>query len=245
MRFLTALFLLYAASCSAEPTVVLQSGLGDGKVAWKKVLPALEKQGPVYAYDRAGYKGAASADGTRDPCTIARELHEQLRKEGVQPPYVLVGHSLGGLYQYVYARMYPDDVAGMVLLDPTHPHHWETMQKEAPGPAALVRTMTAVAPNSVTRHEFRDQAVCLDKLDMSQPVAAPVRLLASGKGSAGETPAFKAMLNRLRMDWLRLSGASQVEVIERSGHYLQKDAPDLVVKAIGEVRKQAAAAPAR
>jgi pimeloyl-ACP methyl ester carboxylesterase len=218
---------------------VLQSGLGDGKVAWKKVLPALEKLGPVYAYDRAGYGGAARLEGTRDPCTIARELHDQLRKDGVPPPYLLVGHSLGGLYQYVYARLYPEEVAGLVLLDPTHPKHWESMQQEAPGPAALVRTMTAVAPNSATRHEFRDQSVCLDTVDMTRPLTVPVRLLASGKGTPGETQAFKTMLNRLRMDWLRLTGASQVEVIARSGHYLQKDAPAEVVKAIDEVRGQA------
>jgi pimeloyl-ACP methyl ester carboxylesterase len=241
MRLLPCLLLL-ASTANAAPTVVLQAGLGDGKVAWKKVMPALEKQGPVYAYDRAGYGGAAATEGTRDPCTIARELHDRLRKEGIQPPYLLVGHSLGGLYQYVYARLYPEDVAGLVLLDPTHPFHWQSMQQEAPGPAALVRTMTAVAPNSATRHEFRDQAVCLDKVDMSQPITAPVRLLASGKGSPGETPAFKTMLNRLRMDWLRLTGASQVEVIERSGHYLQKDAPAEVVKAIEDVRNQAESA---
>src|SRR5574343_1205197 len=131
---LSALFaaLLLCTSAAAAPTVVLQAGLGDGQSAWRPVLPALQQLGPVFAYDRPGYGSAASVDGARDPCTIARELHALLQQQQVAPPYLLVGHSIGGLYQYVYARLYPQEVAGMVLLDPTHTEHWASMQQQVP-----------------------------------------------------------------------------------------------------------------
>jgi len=220
----------------AAPTVVLQAGLGDGQQAWRPILPALQQHGAVFAYDRAGYGDAASVEGTRDPCTIARELHALLQQQKIAAPYLLVGHSIGGLYQYVYARLYPAEVAGMVLLDPTHPEHWASMQREVPTLAAVVRSMNALSLSSANRREFRDQTVCLDQLDQRQPLAMPVRLLVSGISETGATPAFRTMLERLRKDWLRLSGASQLQVVAESGHYLQKDAPEVVLQAIEAVR---------
>lgn len=241
LRRLLCLLSLWTAAAQAAPTVVLQSGLGDGQSAWRPVLSALQKHGPVFAYDRAGYGNAPGVDGARDPCTIARELHELLHKEGIAPPYLLVGHSIGGLYQYVYARLYPDEVAGMVLLDPTHPMHWTSMQEEAPALAAIVRGINAMSLNSANRREFRDQSVCLDKIDMGKPLTVPVRLLVSGRSEPGATRAFSAMLDKLRSDWLRLSGAPQLQVVEQSGHYLQKDAPEVVIRAIDELRESLSA----
>lgn len=233
---LLAALLLGASAAQAAPTVVLQAGLGDGQSAWRPVLPALQQLGAVFAYDRPGYGSAASVDGARDPCTIARELHALLQQQQVAPPYLLVGHSIGGLYQYVYARLYPQEVAGMVLLDPTHPEHWASMQQQVPALAAVVRSMNAISLNSATRREFRDQAVCLDQLDQRQPLAMPVRLLVSGISETGATPAFRTMLDQLRKDWLRLSGAPQLQVVAKSGHYLQKDAPEVVVQTVEALR---------
>ncbi|MBK7417536.1 MAG: alpha/beta hydrolase [Dechloromonas sp.] len=62
----------------------------------------------MFAYDRPGYGSNPASNTPRDPCTIATELRDQLRSAGLPPPYVLVGHSLGGLYQYVFARLYPE-----------------------------------------------------------------------------------------------------------------------------------------
>lgn len=226
-RLLPCLLLAASAHAGAAPTVVLQAGLGDGQSAWRPILRELAARGPVFAFDRPGYGDQAAVDGPRDPCTIAREQHALLEKNGIAPPYLLVGHSLGGLYQYVFARLYPNEVAGMVLLDPTHPRHLETLQQEAPAMAAMAKTIHTVTPNGATRREFRDQALCLETLDTSAPITAPVRLLASGKG---------AVLVHLRTDWLRLTGAPKVETMEKSGHYLQREVPEAVVSAIDSLR---------
>ena len=124
-----------AQRVGGPPIVVFQSGLGDGMSAWSGVLQRLPPGMATFAYDRPGYGGSSRGPGKRDPCAIARELHEILRISGSRPPYVLVGHSLGGIYQYAFAKLYPSEVSAILLLDATHPEHWENMpQLLAPVP---------------------------------------------------------------------------------------------------------------
>jgi pimeloyl-ACP methyl ester carboxylesterase len=109
--------------CTGEgtPTVILDSGLGDSYVSWRKVQPQIAKFTRVCSYDRAGIGYSDSSSQPRTSKVIAGELHALLRAAGVPPPYVLVGHSMGGYDVRVFASMYPDEVAGMVLVDASHP----------------------------------------------------------------------------------------------------------------------------
>jgi len=217
------------------PTVVLQSGLGDGLGPWEAVGEALQGRRAVFAYDRPGYGASPAASGPRDPCAVAAELHALLAATGVKPPYVLVGHSLGGLYQYVFARLYPGEVAGLVLLDPTHPRHWQTMQAEAPGAAAVIKGLRATLFSAAARQEFDDQMVCLDRIERVTAPAPPTQILVSGRFGPAEGEAFQRMVWRLREDWLKLTGARALATVEGSGHYLQREAPARVVQAIESV----------
>lgn len=87
-------------------TVVLQSGLGDGRSSWDMVWPLVRARHRVFALDRPGYGDSPATAASREPCQVAGELRAALREAGVSPPYLLVGHSLGGLYQHVFARLY-------------------------------------------------------------------------------------------------------------------------------------------
>ncbi len=232
----------YLRAGSRLPAVVLQAGLQDDKSAWKSVIPGLSQQHLVIAFDRPGRADTPSTDASRDPCTIASEERRLLQDAGVPPPYILVGHSLGGLYQYVFAKMYPEDVAGLVLLDPTHPRHWETVQAEAPGAALLIKGVRAIAFSSADRREFDQQTDCLQRINTRQPLRQPVRLLVSGKFKMEERGSYERMLQGLRQDWVSMTGARRgAELIADSGHYIQKDRPDTVISAVqqlsAEVRK--------
>lgn len=222
----------YVKVGNKAPAVVLQAGLGDDKSVWAAVAEDLAKDQTVFAYDRPGHGGNPASETPRDPCTIAAELRVMLRSAGLQPPYVLVGHSLGGLYQYVYARLYPADVAGLVLLDPTHPKHWESMQHDAPTAATLIKVATALAFSTTDRREFDAQASCLERQDTSRPLGVPTRLLVSGRFKPMEQGDFVNMVKRLRQDWLRLTQVPRIEVIHDSGHYIQKDSPEDVAAAV-------------
>lgn len=222
----------YAISGGNRPTIVLQAGLGDGKQTWRDVAEGLAKRHSVFAYDRPGYGASQATEAPRDPCTIASELRSQLRAANIQPPYLLVGHSLGGLYQYVFAKMYPGEVAGIVLLDPTHPMHWQRMQDEVPVTAATVKVARSLAFSGIMRREFDAQSVCLERIDTLRPLEIPSRLLVSSRFKPMEKGDFEALVKRLRQDWQRLTRASQIEVVDGTGHYIQNDRPQAVVSAV-------------
>jgi pimeloyl-ACP methyl ester carboxylesterase len=88
-------------------------------MAW--IAPAVASQTRVCVYDRAGRGWSEPAEGPQDATRIATDLHTLLQRGGVPGPYVLAGHSFGGLYALTYADRYPDEVAGMVLVDSTNP----------------------------------------------------------------------------------------------------------------------------
>ncbi|MBL8555002.1 MAG: alpha/beta hydrolase [Phenylobacterium sp.] len=102
-----------------SPTVILESGFSAYSRAWTKVQPALARTTRVCAYDRAGYGFSDPGPLPRDGAAIARDLDRALEAAKEEGPYVLVGHSAGGLYARLFAARRPGEVRGLVLLDPT------------------------------------------------------------------------------------------------------------------------------
>jgi pimeloyl-ACP methyl ester carboxylesterase len=110
-------------NCVGEgsPTVILESGSGANSTAWANIQPEAADTTRVCAYDRAGTGWSEPGPGPGDPQQIAGELHTLLGNAGIDGPYILVGHSFGGLYVRMYAYQYPNEVEGMVLVDSSHP----------------------------------------------------------------------------------------------------------------------------
>jgi pimeloyl-ACP methyl ester carboxylesterase len=108
--------------CSGKgsPTVILESGSGGPSLDWQMVQPEVAKFARVCSYDRAGYGWSDSGPEPRSSLQIAYELKQLLEASGEKGPYVLVGHSMGGYDIRVYTGLYPNDVAGMVLVDASH-----------------------------------------------------------------------------------------------------------------------------
>lgn len=224
----------------ADPAIVLQAGLGDDHRSWQAIEPLLAKDHRVIALDRPGHGSTPDTTTPRDPCTIATEQRAQLQAAGIAPPYVLVGHSLGGTYQFVYAKLYPQDVAGLVLVDATPLHHWERMQREAPESALVLRGVRALLFSSIDRREFDAQASCVEALALQQPLNKPVRVLVAGRFNVGDPPEFRSMMQHSRPTWLPLTGAAALQPVAEAGHYIQKDQPQVVVEAIRAVMAEAA-----
>lgn len=103
------------------PTVILDSGLGDSYISWHKVQPEIAKFTRVCSYDRAGLSYSDSSPHPRTSKVMAEELHTLLHNAGILPPYVLVGHSMGGFNIRLFTSLYRSEVAGMVLVDSSHP----------------------------------------------------------------------------------------------------------------------------
>ena len=106
---------------TGSPTVVLENGLGATSAGWTRITTQLDHTTRVCTYDRAGQGWSDDVDTPQDALAIAADLHTLLARAGESGPYVLVGHSAGGPYVMTFAANYPDEVAGMVLLDPMSP----------------------------------------------------------------------------------------------------------------------------
>ncbi len=106
-----------------RPTVILETGLGGSAASsdWAWIQPQVAKVTRVCAYDRAGLGWSDPGPGPRDAQHIAAELHALLQNSHTPGPYVLAGWSFGGLYVRAYANQYPEDVAGLVLIDSSSP----------------------------------------------------------------------------------------------------------------------------
>ena len=127
---------------SGRPTVVLEPGLGGASSAMsERIAPALAGNTEVCVYDRAGRGFSEAASGPQDGVEVATDLHTLLGRAGVEGPYVLVGHSLGGIYALNFAHRYPDQVAGLVLLDSMHPNPSAAPSGGA-GPFALLPSLS-------------------------------------------------------------------------------------------------------
>ena len=108
--------------CQGEgsPTVVMEAGAGESCFCWERLRPAVAELTRVCTYDRAGLGWSERSPKSRTAQHVVAELHSLLTNAGIEGPYVLVGHSIGGLYARLYDHEYPDEVVGMVLVDASH-----------------------------------------------------------------------------------------------------------------------------
>lgn len=109
-------------NCIGEgsPTVIMESGLNDFSLHWAYVQPEVTKFAKVCTYDRAGLGWSQPSSRARTTGVIIDELHTVLTKAGLEGPYILVGHSFGGILVRAFAHQYPGEVVGMVLVDSAH-----------------------------------------------------------------------------------------------------------------------------
>jgi pimeloyl-ACP methyl ester carboxylesterase len=109
---------------NGEPAVIFESGIGATHLNWRRIQNAVAEFAHTAAYDRAGLGWSSPCRSARTPGNVSVELHEMLARAEIQPPYVLVGHSFGGLVMRSFALSFPEDVAGMVLVDPMRCEEW-------------------------------------------------------------------------------------------------------------------------
>jgi len=109
---------------SGSPSVVLDAALGASSVSWSLVQPRIAETTRVCSYDRAGFGWSEAGPLPRTAGRVAGELWVLLERAAVRPPFVLVGHSFGGLVMRVFAARYRADTAALVLVDPAHPEDW-------------------------------------------------------------------------------------------------------------------------
>lgn len=121
---------IYCTGEGGGPTVVVDAGMGDFSTSWQGIQPEVSKSARICTYDRAGYGWSDSSPYPRTATQMANELHQLLVNAKIGPPYILVGHSLGGFTVRVFASQCPDEVVGMILVDSGHEDQLERLPPE-------------------------------------------------------------------------------------------------------------------
>ncbi len=227
---------LQAASRGAgSPTVVFETGAGSSMSVWR---PVVERTAPfvaTFAYNRPGYGTSRSRRSPRSGRDVVDRLRQGLRAAGHSPPYVLVGHSLGGLYMNLFARTYPREVAGVVLVDSSHPRQFEIFRERMPwAHSMLLASYGAGPPNR--RYELETMKRARDEIDAAAPFPPiPLVVLTAGKAAAWENEKSRALWLELQADLTAMSPFGRQVIAERSGHFIQRNDPELVAESIREV----------
>ena len=246
--------LFLSCSGTGSPTVILESGLNDTAAVWSAVQGEVTRTTRVCSYDRANVPGGASnsSDPTastprlRSAAELVADLHALLGAAAVPGPYVLVGHSVGGLLVRLYAATYPHDVAGLVLVDATHEDNWARLEEEiGPDlwPQAVEQFTQAVAGGFLEPLDLEETAAEVRDAQEERPLPSiPLIVLTHTQPPDAATllpglsvEASERLWGEQQADLTTLLPNSQQILAEESGHYSQRDQPDLVIDAIGDV----------
>lgn len=249
---------------SGRPTIVMQSGYGNAGDIWSyatahppAVAPGLATTNRVCVYDRPGTLLSLDASGNplssaqpgrsdqvpmpRTATALVTEWHDLLAAAGVPGPYVLVGHSVGGLFTLLYARTYPDQVAGMVMVDATPPAFATLLP--APSLALLKASLKAPSPLPGYRFEGYDLDDILSSIEAAPALRpTPATLLFAGKPQQVSDPAAQALLkdaasveDRARAQFAASIPGATTLLVPDATHYIHLDRPDVVVDAVRTV----------
>jgi pimeloyl-ACP methyl ester carboxylesterase len=249
-----------------SPTVIIDVGFADSHTnpKWHAIQKRMAKDIRVCAYDRAGYGLSEPGPFPRSSQQIANELSMLLHSAGVEPPYVLVGHSLGGLNMQAFISQYPGLVVGVVLLDPPplpfltgerFPELYQLAQKETealfvaaeqarrspdPEERAMANYYRTLASEHGMMTVSAEQVLAIESYgDM------PLVVLASGKPNT----TFGQFAKAFQQFWIEQNQALAAKstrgtcvLAAESGHHLYADVPDVVLDAIRQVIEQAGGA---
>jgi pimeloyl-ACP methyl ester carboxylesterase len=220
-----------------SPTVIFEAGLGESLNGWEHVFPAVAGFCRVVAYDRSGLGLSERAKTSRTAEHVAGDLHRALRNAHVTPPFVLVGNSAGGLYSRVFAHLYPDEVAGMVLVEPSSEEYEEWLHQKHPEAFQGVAAELEGATDGFRDHVAAWEA-SLEQARAAWPLPrVPVVVLTGMRHEPAEAEKRKMWMTMHRRFVDRVPGARQF-VSEHSGHGLANTEPELVVSAVCEVVEQ-------
>ncbi|OJH33703.1 hypothetical protein BON30_47520 [Cystobacter ferrugineus] len=225
----------YIIAGKGSPTLVLINGAGGPIEGWYKVMEPLSALGTVFAYNRPGIGGSGKPVVPQTGEVIVESLRALLLHAHLSPPYLLVGHSLGGLAVNLFARTFPEEVSGVVLLDATAPEDVSVMARHQGGFQRFAqRTLDAI----FGKDEFGETEHVSHTVDLFQHAGPfpdiPLVVVTGGRPAmAWATPA-QALAARAehQRGLAALSPQGKQIIASQSGHFPQLTEPEVVVDAV-------------
>ena len=217
-----------------SPAVILEGGFGEGIAGWSLVQKEIANFARTVSYDRAGLGQSEPGPKPRSARQIATELHTALQNAGVKPPYVLVGHSLGGPYVRVFADLYPKEVAGMVLVDPSQEAFDDWTKAHLDGKRKEVEAQIAKAPEGLRAEWAGIDDTYSQARAARLPAGIPVTLITAGLDEDLAAEARTAWTEK-HTEWIAKVPGGKHLIAEKSGHFIQLQEPTIVINAIREI----------
>lgn len=232
-------------SGQGAPNIVLFSGAGMSLQGWEPLYPGIEQLGTVFGWNRFGMQGSDAPNDRQTGAVVIASLRELLGYSGLQAPYILVAHSLGGLFANLYARLYPQQVAGVLFIESTHPDDHEMLRKHEDDLAKALGNLLTL-PQVFFQPNLHSELACIE--DTVREIASagpfpevPVRVITGGLTpkswlmSPGAVGAKRAHQQELA----RLSPLGEQVIAQESGHFPQLTEPELVLRVLGELMEAA------
>jgi pimeloyl-ACP methyl ester carboxylesterase len=219
-----------------EPTVIFESGFTVGLQDWAKVQSEIAKTHATMSYDRAGLGRSDLGGDPRTADQIAHDLHAALRAARLHPPYVLVGHSAGGLYIQSFAHLYSKEVRGLVFLDAVLASYVDWLKTHDPGAwNDLEEGVVRPAPLGV-RQQWAALGQSLKQVRAALPFPhVPTMVVVSDRPAPPFKPAADVK------EWLKLQEEFAHEIpgakliVTHGGHEIPEEQPQLAINAIDQV----------
>jgi pimeloyl-ACP methyl ester carboxylesterase len=223
------------------------SGAGVSLQGWESLYPGIERLGTVFGWNRFGMQGSDAPGERQTGAGVVAALRELLAYAGVQPPYVLMAHSLGGLFANLFARLHPADVAAVLFLEATHPDDGPLLKKHEPQlVAALGRMLTL--PEAFFEANVHAELASVEQTAREIACAGdfpevPVRVVTGGltPKSALDSPGAVGAKRANQQGLARLSPLGEQVIAQKSGHFPQLTEPELVLEVLGRLVEDAQA----
>jgi pimeloyl-ACP methyl ester carboxylesterase len=217
-------------SGEGEPTVILDAGLGGTSEDWVNIQPAVASFTQVFSYDRAGMGKSEKAPIPRTCKDIVHDLRNLLSAANLHPPYILVAHSWSGINARWYANQYPEEIAGMILIDTVHENKYEQFEKIL-SKERVIRMWASVKDPS-KNDENIDRIASIKQVRSAQRVFYfPLIVLTR----ATDTDEMNIVETSLQAEFLKLSSESRQYFSKFDDHYIQNSEPQLVIDSIRQV----------
>ena len=212
---------------NGKPTVVMDAGYGDFSNTWDSVIGDISMLSNVLIYDRAGLGKSEKSSNPRTSSEMVKELKELLIEANIKPPYILVGHSFGGVNMRMFATEYQNEVCGLVLVDSTSEYYNEKLL-----PTMSQDFQQAYNKQFVYEGNYDEFMESLKQLkETRRKINIPLIVLSAGKKAHYSTES-QELWNEMQKEILEISSDGELVIAENSAHYIQNDEPELVVSSI-------------
>ena len=215
---------------NGSPTIVWEAGFDAGMATWGTLLDTLSQYTEIYAYDRPGYGKSNKSMAPQSVREVAEQLYANLVTRDIEPPYVLVGHNEGALMINMFARLYPELVSGVLMIEPIHPDYYDYIRENE---ALIYDILIDFVGKGQRLYEFDIIKGASAEFKNAPPFPdIPITILMAGRHRIIESETLRQKTLEFNEELKSMSSIGQRFLVQSSVQYIHKQNPDRVIEEI-------------